>query len=197
MRAWWRAVGPHTTRPLHKQHLYSVDAAELDDQLWWFAFWHRCFGPPLLLRAAAGCCGLLRAAAGSAAGAATSVFCFPGLVGCVRCRNWLGGIRFSSLLVFTTTSTLLLFLLLLNFLFQVRNSFTNAQERSIPTYSTTVTTASTTATTTTAASGGAGGRGKVGDQPPIIPTTKLPPQHCNIPSEPFGRTLHVPVGRPY
>lgn len=153
LRAWWRAVGPHTTRPLHKQHL------------WWFAFWHRCFGPPQLLRAAAaGCCGLLRAAAGSAAGAATSVFCFPGLVGCVRCRNWLGGMRFSSLLVFTTTSTLLLFLLLLNLLFQVRNSFTNAQERSIPTYS------------------GA---------------AKLPPQHCKMPSEPFGRTLHVPVGRPY
>ena len=114
--------------------------------------------------AAAGCCRLLRAAAGSAAGAATSVFCFPGLVGCVRCRNWLGGIRFSSLLVFTTTSTLLLFLLLLKIMFQVRNSFTNAQERSIPTYS------------------GA---------------AKLPPQHCKMPSEPFGRTLHVPVGRPY
>ena len=110
------------------------------------------------------CCRLLRAAAGSAAGAATSVFCFPGLVGCVRCRNWLGGIRFSSLLVFTTTSTLLLFLLLLNLLFQVRNSFTNAQERSIPTYS------------------GA---------------AKLPPQHCKMPSEPFVRTLHVPIGRPY
>ena len=24
-----------------------------------------------------------------------------------------------------------------------------------------------------------------------------PPQHCKMPSEPFGRTLHVPVGRPY
>ena len=119
-----------------------------------------CFlahGPPQLLRAAAaGCCGLLRAAAGSAAGAATSVFCFPGLVGCVRCRNWLGGMRFSSLLVFTTTSTLLLFLLLLNLLFQVRNSFTNAQERSIPTYC------------TTAASG---------DQPPLFPLLSC---HHNI-----------------
>ena len=140
---------------------------------------------------------LLRAAAGSAAGAATSVCYFSGLFRCVRCRNWLGGIRFLSLLLFATTSTLLLLLLLLKIILQARISFTNAQERSIPTYCTTVTTASTTATTTTAASGGAGGRGKVGDQPPTIPTTKLPPQHCKMPSEPFGRTLHVPIGRPY
>ena len=83
------------------------------------------------------CCGLLQAAAGCCWFRCwCCYFCL--LFSRTRrvrfCRNWLGGIKFLSLLLFTTTSTLLLLLLLLQLIFQVRISFTNAQEHSIPTY---------------------------------------------------------------
>ena len=125
------------------------------------------------------CCGLLQAAVGCCWFRCWCCYfrLLLGHVGCVRCRNWLGGIRFLSLLLFTTTSTLLLLLLLLKIIFQVRISFTNAQERSIPTYCTTVTTASNTATTTTAASGGRGCGGRLATSPPLFPLLSY---HHNI-----------------